>query len=85
MNLESPTQNTEAVDGEVLIKGKTLPNTTVVLFNNTDEMVIESDSSGGFASNMVLAEGENAITVTAFKDNGEEKTLSVSINYNSKT
>lgn len=84
LNLESPNSSTVAKDGVVEIKGKTLPNVTVVLMNNEDEKMIESDSYGAFQSNMVLKEGENNISVSAFTDDGQEKSVDVSVSYSSK-
>lgn len=85
LDLESPDNQTVAVDDSILIKGKTLPNSRVVLFNITDEEVLESDSEGRFMGKLQLDGGENTLTITAFSDSGEEKTLNVDILYNPKS
>lgn len=81
LSLESPNKNTVAADDQVLIKGETLPNTTVVIYNETDEVTLESDQNGKFQSLLTLGEGENKVTVTSFAENGDEKTLVVDIAY----
>lgn len=81
LNLESPTANTVAVDNAVLIKGKTLANTTIVMFNEAGEEALESDQNGNFQGMLQLLPGDNTLTVTAFSEQGEEKTLSVNIVY----
>jgi len=81
LTLESPTQDTSAVNDRIMIKGKTLPNTTVVLYNESDEATLESNAQGEFEGKLMLGEGQNNLVISAFSDTGEEKTLNVSIDY----
>lgn len=81
LTLDSPNQNTKAYDDEILIRGKTLPNTTVVLFNETDEEILQSDARGNFKGTLLLSQGKNLLTVTAFSDTGEEKSLNLEVDY----
>ena len=66
----------------MLVKGQTLPNSTVVIYSNTDETDVESDASGNFEGTTLLATGSNSLVVTAFSDTGEEKSVSLDIVYN---
>lgn len=84
LTIDSPTSNTQAVDDVVTIKGRTLPNTTVVLFNLDDQTSVDSDENGNFESQIVLNKGENLITVSAFAEDGQEKTVNIAMNYNPK-
>lgn len=81
LTLESPNEKTLVADDQVLVKGKTLPNTTVVLYNETDELVLESDTEGFFQTLLQVGKGGNLLTVTAFGDDGSEKTLNVELAY----
>jgi hypothetical protein len=80
--LDSPTASTSVVDDTILIKGRTLPNTTITLYNDTDDAMVQSDSSGNFEGKLLLGSGENNLTITAFGDNGEEKTYNLIMTYN---
>src|SRR3989337_419732 len=42
--LTSPTDGELAVDGEILVKGKTLPGATVTIFTEEDEAIVTADS-----------------------------------------
>jgi hypothetical protein len=84
LTLESPTDGTLATDGQIMVKGKTLPNTTVAFYTDIDDGSIESDSSGNFMGNVRLGEGINTLTVTAFSDDGNEKTTSMDVVYDKK-
>lgn len=81
LSLESPNSNTVAVNDQALIKGKTLPNTTIVMYNETGEAALESDQNGNFQGMLQLLPGDNVLTVTAFSDNGDEKSLNINIVY----
>ena len=80
LSLLSPSEGDIAVDGEIVVRGNTLPNTTVVIFTQSDETSVESDEIGNFEETILLVDGENTLTVTAFSDDGQEKSISVSVN-----
>jgi hypothetical protein len=82
LTLDSPNANTTVVDDTVVIRGKTLPNTTVTMYNDTDDAMIQSDSSGNFEGKLSLGSGENNLVITAFGENGDEKSLSLKMTYN---
>src|SRR4030042_5685650 len=48
LKLDSLSGSTTAVNDEVLISGTTLPNTTVVIYSDTDASSLESDQKGYF-------------------------------------
>lgn len=77
--LESPTEGSVISDDQVLVKGKTSPNSTVVFYTDLEENSVDSDSSGKFEGTIKLSAGINTLTVTAFAENGNEKTLTLDI------
>ena len=83
LNLESPADETIVVSDRITVKGKTLPKTTVVFYTDSDANSIESDASGYFEGTINLSSGINTLTVEAFADNGEEKSISLDIVYDS--
>ncbi|HJZ05653.1 hypothetical protein A2634_05290 [Candidatus Amesbacteria bacterium RIFCSPHIGHO2_01_FULL_48_32] len=84
LKLTSPTSGEQAVDGEIIVSGQTLPNTTVLVYTESDQTSVESDSSGLFETTITLGKGSNALTVTAFGDNGDESSQSIDVVYDSQ-
>lgn len=81
LTLTSPKSGDLAVNEELLIKGQTLPNVTVVIYSESDETDIESDAAGNFEGTVLLAKGVNTLVITAFADTGEEMSLNLDITY----
>lgn len=77
--LESPIEDTLITDNRVLVKGKTLPGTTVAFYTDADTNSVEADASGNFEGTVGLVEGINTLTITAFSENGEEKSTTMDI------
>jgi len=81
LTVESPTDATLAEGKRIMVKGKTSPNTTVVIYSDGDQNIVESDSSGKFEGSVGLGNGINALTISAFSDSGEEKSVAMDIVY----
>ena len=81
LTLESPSEETMAVNGAVLVKGKTLPDTSVMLFTEGDDDAVQSDIEGNFEGVVMLAKGSNTLTVTAIGVEGDETSQTVTITY----
>ncbi len=79
LDLDSPAEGELAVNDEILVRGVTLPDTVVLAYTDTDDASVTSDDSGKFETTLVLAEGINTVNVTAFSDDGQEKTVSLDI------
>lgn len=73
LTISSPTSTTTAVNGEILVSGSTLPETTVVIYSDVDETIIDSDMQGNFESTVIVGEG-GVVRITAFASTGEETT-----------
>lgn len=83
--IESPQNEVAVVDNKVLVKGKTLPNVAVIIYSETDETSTESDNKGNFQGKITLVAGINTLTITAFEENGEEKTVTLDIVYDQES
>lgn len=66
------------VDGELLVRGRTLPDTTVVVYTNEDEESLESDATGAFETTVLVSE-EDSVTVTAYSEDGEEQSQTFAV------
>lgn len=76
--LESPVDGTLISDNQVVVKGKTIPGTTVTFYTDTDENSVEADAVGNFEGSLGLVKGINTLTVTAFGET-DEKSVTVDI------
>lgn len=68
------------VEGDIItVSGRTSPNTVVAIYSETDQNLRESDSRGNFEGKLKLEPGINSLTITAFGENGDEKSLSLDV------
>lgn len=74
LTIDSPKDNVTLVNGELLIAGKTLPKTVVIVYTDTDETSLESDSEGNFETTIIVGEAGGLVRVTAYAESGEEMT-----------
>ena len=79
--VDNPKDGELAVNGEILVTGTTAPNSSVAVFTETDETIVESNNTGHFETTVKLAQGINSLNVTAFDQNGQEKTVSIDVVY----
>jgi len=83
--VNSPADGTLAVNNEILVTGITSPNTTVVIYTESDEVIVTSDANGKFESTVKLTSGINSLNIYAFGDDGSEKTVSLDIVYDQES
>jgi len=79
LDLESPTEGSLITDNKVLVKGKTLPGAIITVFSDNKDTSLESDVAGNFSGEITLNNGINTLTVTAFSEDGQEKSLEVNL------
>lgn len=73
LSIDSPSDGTVVTDKKITIKGTTLPNTAVIMFTESDQTSLDSDAQGNFEDSLMLDDGINSITITAYDDKGGEK------------
>lgn len=81
LTLESPSDGEVITDNQITIRGKTSPNTPVVFYTEESENSVESDAKGQFEGTVSLQSGLNTLTVTAFSQDGEEKSTTLDLVY----
>lgn len=81
ISLESPSDGVLVNNGRLLVKGKTLPKTTVVFYTDSDSNSLESNNLGSFQGDINLTKGINTLTITAYGENGEEVSTTLDIVY----
>lgn len=84
LSIESPKDETLVTDGTIVIKGETSPNTTVTFFTDTADDSVESDVNGNFQGSLPLENGINTLTITAYSESGEEKSITLDVVYDAE-
>jgi hypothetical protein len=69
---------------QVLISAITSPNSWVSISGEGEDYVIKSDANGAFEINVSLIKGLNEIIVTAFDNNGNQKSHNIPIIYSTE-
>lgn len=82
LTIDSPKGIVTAVAGEVIVKGKTLPNTTVIAYSDIDEASVDSDTQGDFETTVLVDEEGGLVRVTAYSQNGDETSHTADIQEN---
>jgi hypothetical protein len=79
LEVENPAAESVIVNGQVLVSGKTFANTTVVIYTESDEVILEADDQGMFEETVLIGDDGGLLTVTAYAEDGDEisKTFSV--------
>lgn len=79
LNINNPDNNLLVFESDLLISGKTSPNTTLVLSLDKEDWVGNIDNLGNFSDTAKLKEGVNHLVVTVFDSQGNSKSESRTI------
>ncbi len=82
LSVNSPADGTLTGDKSVTVTGRTSADTVVAIFTDENEFSVQSGIDGTFSQKIDLVEGINTITVTAFGENDEEKSVTLDVVYN---
>lgn len=81
LSINNPT-NEEVVSNKTLVvSGKTLPEATVVIVTNSDQLVVKPTMQGDFSTTITLGNDQNLITISAISPNGEIATVEKTVTY----
>jgi hypothetical protein len=81
LEVSSPDEDTLSFEPSVLISGKTVANSPVLISSKSSDLVVTSKSDGSFSTLMDLSEGTNNIQITTFDKNGEKKDINRAVYY----
>lgn len=77
--IDSPKESVGVVNGEILVSGQTLPETTVLIYSNDDESILESNQQGKFETTVLVGNTGGLLRITAVSPTGEEETQTFDI------
>lgn len=81
LEIESPENESITDEKTIELKGKSLPQSLLVLSTSNDNFVFTADKNGSFIKKIALSEDENFITVTAYPENGTSETKELIVTY----
>jgi len=81
LNILSPEDDALIDTNKAEIKGSSVAQAIIVIVAEKEEKIIEADENGSFATEVTLVRGINEITVTAFNQEGEKTSQSLSVVY----
>ncbi len=81
LSLDGPSDNSLIFQSSIIISGKTLPLKEILIFTQTQDLVINSKKDGSFSTVLELDEGVNQITTAVFDEDGNNKVEERTIYY----
>ncbi len=81
LNLDSPDDDSLTFQNSVIISGQTAALKDVLIFTDSQNLVITSKPDGSFSTVLKLDEGVNRIITAVFDTNGESKTVERTMYY----
>lgn len=73
IDLEQPDDNNLTYQSSIIVSGKTAPNTEVLIFTDSQDLVIKSKPDGSFSTVVKVDEGANLITAVVFDITGDSR------------
>lgn len=82
--ISQPKDNIVVNDPKITLSGKTAESARVLIAQNSQDSVVNTDQDGFFKTNITLDEGDNEIIVTSFLASGQSKQQSLTLVYQKK-
>lgn len=81
LDLDHPEDMNLTFQSPILVSGKTNPLREVLIFTDSEDLVLTSKKDGSFSISLNLLEGENLITAIAFDSNGDFRSSERTVYY----
>lgn len=81
MTIAEPMNGAVMSENVIMVAGRSVPATQIVISAETEQFIIETDSEGSFRQEVDLVNGENEILLTAFFPGGERQEERITIVY----
>jgi hypothetical protein len=79
--IKSPLNGTLVSEAGLTISGEAPKNSTIILFSENEEKVLELNNKENFQIETELTSGENQLTITAILKNNQEENINLTIIY----
>jgi hypothetical protein len=81
LDINSPEEDSLSFETNIIVSGKTSPNSEVLINSQSKDLVVKSKDDGSFSTLVDLSEGVNNLQITAFDNKGEEKQVDRTVYY----
>lgn len=81
LDLDHPDDMSLSYQSSILVSGQTNPQREVLIFTDSQDLVITSKKDGSFSTLINLDEGENKITAAVFDQAGDNKLTERTVYY----
>lgn len=81
LNLSSPDDSQLVFEPDILVQGKTTPNSVVLLSAEDKDMVVDTTPDGNFSLTLKLVAGLNRLDATVFDSQGNSKSENRTVYY----
>lgn len=79
--ITSPENNTVSEEEMIEVSGQTAPSAIVAITYPEGEKLLEADEDGSFSTEISLIGGDNLIEISAFNEEGDEATKTLTVVY----
>lgn len=79
--ITSPENNTISEEEIIEVSGQTVPRAIIAITYPEGEKLLEADEDGSFSTEISLIGGDNLIEISAFNDEGDEATKTLTVVY----
>lgn len=75
LDLDQPADDSLTFQSSVIVSGQTAPSKDVLIFSESEDLIIKSNSGGSYSTVLNLKEGINTITVVVFDTSGDSRSV----------
>lgn len=81
LELQQPDNDVASYQASIIVSGKTSPFMDVLIYSDSQNIVLKSQADGSFSTVFNLDEGVNQITVVVFDTTGDQKSDTRTVYY----
>ncbi len=81
LSLDQPDDDSLTFQNSVIVSGQTAPAKDILIFTDSQNMMIQSKKDGSFSTVLNLDEGVNKITTVVFDATGDSRSLERTVYY----
>ena len=81
LDLDHPDDDSLVFQSSIIISGQTAPSKDVLIYTDSQDLVITSKKDGSFSTILNLDEGVNSITAVVFDATGDSRSIERSVYY----
>ncbi|TSC86873.1 MAG: Uncharacterized protein G01um10147_748 [Microgenomates group bacterium Gr01-1014_7] len=81
LDLDNPDDDFLSFQSSVIVSGQTGPLKDVLIFTDSQNLIIESKKDGSFSTVLILNEGENKVTAVVFDTTGDSRLVERTVYY----